>query len=445
MMKFWLRLSMVFCLLASAGYAHAEGFALYEYSARGIALSGAMMARKPDASAVAYNPALLTRLPGTHAMAGLTTVYPRGKMVWEDKSMEDTRLKHSLWHIPHGYFTHQINDDWFFGIGEFTRFGLGFEYPHDWPGRFNIYEVNLQSTSINPNIAWRATDKLSLAAGVEIVYVKLDLKKRSSVDMGVPSAYGGPASFEVDANIQDADAWGIGGNFAMHYQFNDQWAFGAQYRSPVRVHAYGDMQYSYVGYSGPSQIPVPGVGMVSGDAMAQGAYGQAFKDVGADSTVVLPDSVAFGLAWMPIPELSIEVGAIWTHWSTFGSLNIYMPDATNTNLKVARSNKHWRDTWRINAGAEWQALDWLALRVGYAYDEAPMTSKYADYLVPTANRNIYSGGIGIKWDAWTVDLAYAYIHPKRRNYNPAPERGLLESRPSESYTQLFSMSVGYEF
>ena len=428
MMKFWLRLCMVFCLLASAGHAQAEGFGLYEYSARGVALSGAMMARKPDASAVAYNPALLTRLPGTHVMAGLTTVYPRGKMVWEDKSPE-TRLKHSLWHIPHGYFTHQINDDWFFGIGEFTRFGLGFEYPHNWPGRFNIYEVNLQSTSINPNIAWKATDSLSLAAGVEIVYVKLDLKKRSMVPEGSQPGIG----MEIDANIQDADAWGIGGNIAMHYQFNEQWAFGAQYRSPVRVHAYGDMQYSLVAPSAYGWGP------------SQQAFDTIFKDVNADATVVLPDSIAFGLAWMPTPEFSIEVGAIWTHWSTFGSLNIYMPDAPYSPLREAKSNKQWRNTWRLNAGVEWQALDWLTLRAGYAYDQAPMTPRYADYLVPTANRNIYSGGIGIKWDAWTVDLAYAYIHPKRRNYNPAPERGLLESRPSESYTQLFSMSVGYEF
>lgn len=428
MLKFWLRLSLVLCLLANAGYAHAEGFALYEYSARGVALSGAMMARKPDPSAVAYNPALLTRLPGTHVMAGITTIYPRGKMVWEDKSPE-TRLKHSLWHIPHGYFTHQINDDWFFGIGEFTRFGLGFEYPHDWPGRFNIYEVNLTSFSINPNIAWRATDKLSLAAGVEIVNVNLDLKKRGQLAFPSPS---NSTPMEIDANIQDADAWGIGGNVAMHYQFNEQWAFGAQYRSPVRVHAYGDMQYTMID---------PGSYATAGGSVFQ----QVFRDVGADATVVLPDSVAFGLAWMPVPELSIEVGAIWTHWSTFGSLNIYMPDAPNPALRRSMSKKDWRDTWRLNAGIEWQALDWLALRLGYAYDEAPMTPEYADYLVPTANRNIYSGGIGLKWDAWTVDLAYSYIHPKRRNYNPAPERGLLESRPSESYTQLFSMSVSYEF
>ena len=444
-MKFWLRLSLVFCLLTSAGFAHAEGFALYEYSARGIALSGAMMARKPDASAVAYNPALLTRLPGTHAMAGVTTIYPQGKMAWKDPDLDDTKLKHGLWHIPHGYFTHQISDDWFFGVGEFTRFGLGFEYPHDWPGRFNIYEVNLTSFSINPNIAWKATEKLSLAAGVEIVYVNLDLRKRTYGDMS-RLALGQKAGFEVDANIQDADAWGVGGNFAMHYQFNEQWAFGAQYRSPVRVHAYGDMQYKNMGYSGPDTVINPGtMTPAPGGAVANGLYKSMFNDGEANATVILPDSVAFGLAWMPTPEFSIEIGAIWTHWSNFRSLNIYLPDSNNPLTNKSFTKKDWRDTWRLNAGVEWQALDWLTLRAGYAYDEAPMTSKYADYLVPTANRNIYSAGIGIQYESWTVDFAYAYIHPKRRNYNPAPDRGVYESRPKDSFTQLFSVSIGYEF
>ncbi|MDL2291050.1 outer membrane protein transport protein, partial [Desulfovibrio sp. OttesenSCG-928-F20] len=178
MLKHCLRLAVFCCFLAFAGNAFAEGFALYEYSARGVALGGSMMARKPDPSAVAYNPALITQLKGTHVMAGVTAIYPKGKMRWTDPDTGEqgrTLLKNSIWYIPHGYFTHQINDDWFFGIGEFTRYGLGFEYPHDWPGRFNIYEVSLVSASLNPNIAWRATDKLSLAAGVEIVYVNLDL------------------------------------------------------------------------------------------------------------------------------------------------------------------------------------------------------------------------------------------------------------------------------
>lgn len=409
----------------TSGKALADGFALYEYSARGVALSGAVMARKPDPSAVAYNPALLTRLPGVHVAAGSSFINPRGRMEWDDSLYETTRLKHSVWPIPHAYYTHQINDDWTFGVGEFTRYGLGFEYPSHWPGRFSIYDVALLSASINPVIAWRATDKLSLAAGVEIVYVTLDLKKRAKFNQGLPS---GATPMEVDADIKDANAFGIGGNVAMHYQFNDQWAVGAHYRSQVRVHAHGDIRYKLIdsgsyGPSGPT------------------TFDQVFKNGGADSTVILPDSVAAGISWTPTPEFSLEVGAIWTRWSTFRSLNISVPSPVDKTY----SPKHWRDSWRFNAGAEWDALDWLTLRVGYAYDQSPIRAPYDDYLVPTGNRHIYSGGLGFNWDAWTLDLAYSIIVPICRSYRDNPETGTLKSKTHASYTQIVAFTLAYEF
>ncbi len=48
----------------------ASGFALYENSPSGAAVSGAFAATADDVSAVWYNPAGLTQLDGTHVMAG---------------------------------------------------------------------------------------------------------------------------------------------------------------------------------------------------------------------------------------------------------------------------------------------------------------------------------------------------------------------------------------
>lgn len=424
-MKVCARLAVVFCFLAMAGTAFAEGFALYEWGARGVALGGAVMARKPDASTVAYNPALLTRLPGTRAMAGITAIMPRGKMEWTDERTGEqgsTSLKDLNWFMPHAYFTHQISDDWFFGIGEFTRFGLGFEYPNDWKGRFNIYEVSLISASLNPNIAWKATDSLSVAAGVEFVYVTLDLRKRVAVP-NRPTPLGVMNGGEFDVNIRDADAWGVGGNFAMHYQFNDQWAIGANYRSQVRVHAFG-----HTSYNNQNIHPTYYAGM-------------GWENGNTHAVVVLPDSVSAGLAFMPIPELSFEAGFVWTRWSTFNSLNIHFPQP----MGKVDTPKHWKDVWRFNAGVEWDALDWLSLRGGFVYDESPMTEAYEDYLVPTNDRYIWSAGLGFHWDSWTVDLSAAFIDAIGRRYGGDSRTNVLRSRAKASDTYIYSLSIGYEF
>lgn len=418
-------------LFAFSGTAFAEGFGLYEYSARGVALGGMMTARKPDPSAVAYNPALLTRLPGVHVMGGVSLIKPVGKIDTKDAygNKDTTSLHDSLWPIPHLYYTHQINENFTFGVGTFSRFGLGFEYPHNWPGRFNIYEVELQSLSLNPNIAWAATDKLSLAAGVEVLYVNLDLKKRA---LGPVYNSGGQmvGAMEVDSNIRDASDTGIGWNLAGHYQFNDQWAAGLHYRSQVRVHAKGEVEYTKVSQTGGTA------------AEGQGTFNSMFRDGKAHSTVILPDSYSGGVSFTPVPEVSIEVGATWTRWSSFRDLNIHLPQP----IGESRNKKHWKDAWRIGVGVEYSPLDWLDLRLGYVWDQTPMEGQYQDYLVPTKNRNIWSAGLGFKHEAWTLDLAYALIEARSRSYSANSETNVLESRTHESNaTHVFTMSLGYTF
>ncbi len=428
--------SRLVCAIAVAllfpGVVFAEGFSLYEYSARGIALGGAVVARKPDPSAVAYNPALLTRLPGVHLMGGMSTVSPYGKMDTLDDRGDrvTTGLRPATWVIPHFYYTHQINDAFTFGVGEFSRYGLGFEYPHNWPGRFNIYQVNLQSFSVNPNIAWAATDKLSLAAGAEILYVDLDLKKRVKVPIDNP--FGQDWSMEVDSNVQKASDTGLGWNAAAHYQFNDQWAAGFLYRSQVRVHAKGEVEYTLMGHTAGSMM----------DAGVRQGFAGNFRDGKAHATVILPDSYTGGISFTPIPELSFEFAATYTRWSSFRSLNIHLPQP----IGESRNPKHWKDVWRLGAGIEYSPLDWLTLRGGYIFDESPMAGRYQDYLVPTNDRNIWSLGLGFAWDSWNLDLAYAFIDAKGRVYPRSDETNVLRSRAHESNgTHVFSLSVGYEF
>lgn len=412
MLKLYSRCVALLCFFAGATAAHAEGFALYEYGARGLALGGAVMARTPDPSTVATNPALMTKLPGIQVMAGASAITPSGKMEGRDANGNfSSSLKPATWVIPHMYYTQKLNDSFSVGVGEFSRFGLGFEYPHNWPGRFNIYEVSLQTASINPAVAWAATDKLSLAAGVELVYVNLDLKKRSQPIPGRP--------FEVDVNIQDANDYGFGFNLAAHYQFNDQWAAGVQYRSQVEEKAYGDAQLSWVG------APIPGVSLTQGQAHA---------------TVILPDSWSGGVSWSPLPELSLEAGAIWTRWSSFRDLNIHMPNGT-----TAFSRKHWKDVWRLNVGAEYDALDWLTLRAGYVFDQSPMTEGHEDYLVPTDDRHIYSVGFGVHDGPWSVDFAFAHIAPVGRSYAANGATNVLHSKANDSKTEIYSVSFGYKF
>src|SRR3954452_22610231 len=65
---------VLLCLLAAlagASLASASGFGLFQHGARATGQAGAFTARASDPSALTYNPAAITKLPGLQLQAGL--------------------------------------------------------------------------------------------------------------------------------------------------------------------------------------------------------------------------------------------------------------------------------------------------------------------------------------------------------------------------------------
>ena len=130
------------CQVTTAG---AEGFALTEWSSRGLSLAGGMVGRADDPSAIAYNAAGITQLPGTHVMGGFAAIAPMGTIDLDlaDGSHTSTTTKPHIWAAPHAYITHQLNDRFWLGLGLFSRFGLGNEFADNWTGRYNLTNINI--------------------------------------------------------------------------------------------------------------------------------------------------------------------------------------------------------------------------------------------------------------------------------------------------------------
>jgi long-chain fatty acid transport protein len=384
-----------------------------------------MLARKPDPSAVAHNAALLTRLPGTRVMAGFTAIATTGGVRWRDGGVSGTtRARDAVYLIPHAYFTRQLSDRWFLGVGEFSRFGLGNTYPADWPGRFSVYDIYLLSASLNPAVAFRATDGLSLGAGVELLYASLDIANRT------PFAVPGAGAGEVDVRIDRAHDTGIGYNLALHYEFLPRWSLGVQYRSPVRIRARGRVSFALVAQDDPA---------------LREAFAAAFHDGPVEGTVTLPESVAFGVAFSPTERLSAEVGAVWTRWSRYRTLDMRLPPP----LPVAISPKHWKDTWRITSGLEYAARDWLDLRLGYNFTQSPMTDGFADYTVPTRDRHTFTAGAGLRSGGLQLDVAYILVLCNPRRYAASPAAlggtGALDSESAGFRAHELALSLTYLF
>ena len=166
-------------------------------------------------------------------MIGATAIIPSADVV----TQQGTTGTEDNWYLPpHFYTSYQVSEAVWLGLGVFSPFGLGTEFDENWPGRYNNYNAELQTVSVNPNLAVKVTDRLSLAAGLSAVWLNLKLEKKidASRFFGNPN-YNNPnvSTYDVDSTLE-GDNVGIGFNVAAHYKACDWFALGASYRSQVK-------------------------------------------------------------------------------------------------------------------------------------------------------------------------------------------------------------------
>ncbi|HJA79810.1 MAG TPA: outer membrane protein transport protein [Candidatus Desulfovibrio intestinavium] len=427
-----LRVMVVVCMLwaCQTAMVWAEGFALTEWSSRGLSLAGGMVGRADDPSAIAYNAAGITQLPGTRVMGGFAAIAPMGTIDLDlaNGGRTSTTTKPNIWPAPHAYITHQLNDRFWLGLGMFARFGLGNEFSESWTGRYNLTSVNFQTFSLVPTVAMKVNEVLSLSAGVEVMYAAFSMNQQ------IPSwqiinyfPQQGP-----DSRLTlDGTGWGAGLHVGAHFHMTDQLSLGITYKSPVTLNINGTVDYS----------------RHHANLLADQGQVPHTIDTDAHSTVHLPDSFAVGLAYQPLDNLSFEVGTVFTRWSTYDSLNIYF-DSDYQSI----SHKNWRDGWNFNASVEYEPLDWLALRAGIWYETPVINEAHADFMVPSNGRTGASVGAGFKWGNWTLDLAYAHLWVNGVDYAETDAAGIHSTvsgirggSSRDTVANIYSVSIGYTF
>lgn len=374
---------------------HAGGFALNEYAARANGMGGAVIALADDASVVAYNPAGMTQLLGDRVMLGVTAIAPTAAVT--TGSGTKTTTQSNVYFPPHAYLVHQINDKVWFGLGEFTRFGLGTQFNSDWSGSSKIYKAVLSSYSIEPNFALKLTDKLSVAIGPEFLYSSADLRQN-------------PLGTDVRMLV---DGVSYGAQAAVHYNFDDQWSAGFVYHTSQRAEDKGHAHYTG------GLLP--------------------YKDQALTITMDLPASYNFGVAYKPTDKWKLEADAIFTQWQDYKDMN-YSFEYIGTTIKP----KYWSNVWRFQLGGEYMATKWLALRAGFVWDQDPIRKGYEDYMLPANDRKIYSTGFGIIDGKYTYDFSLACAVNNNR-YVDANNNIVGASQFTNSRAYMAGFSIGYQF
>ncbi|MDD2904001.1 MAG: OmpP1/FadL family transporter [Syntrophales bacterium] len=390
------------CCWSQPGFG--SGFALYEVGARGSALGGAMVGRADDPSAIFYNPAGITQLPGLRVMGGISLIIPNVDVVtgWGPVTT-GTHMQDQVFFPPHLYLSYQIPaSPLWLGLGVFSPFGLGVEFDSAWPGRINNIKTSISSININPTFAVKITDYLAVGAGLDLMVFNVEMRRVLPLPL---------LGFQ-DTTIK-AHSLGCGWNAGLLVKPTDYLSFGISYRSQVRQQLKGEATFT------------PG-SLLNADAQGK---------------IILPDMFFAGVMFKLIKPLSVEVGFIYTRWSRFRQLEINF----NNVLGPVSEEKNWRDVWRVQLGLEYRAADWLDLRAGYAFDQEPIPDQYADYIVPASDRHYFSFGPGFRWRKWTLDLSYTFMFMADRAINNSRSVGVLPSNYENRYAHILGLSLGYRF
>lgn len=427
---FKVALTAIAVAAAFASTAHAAGFMLTEQSAGslGRAYAGAGV-DGTDLSGVYYNPATMVLHKGTAVQLGLVGVGLNLDYAGEDGTTANGRNKAEV--IPHGYFVHQINDTVWFGLGVTVPFGMGTEYDSHWDQADRGISANIQTVDINPNFAFKLSEKFSVGFGASIQYAQADLKKRSELKANGTAVPGGTAESEIDA---DSIAWGW--NVGFMWSPVENFRVGVSYRSQIRHDAEGDLTLS------DPRVADPSTDNSWGNSLNNPMINTMMTTHDGYATVTAPAWAMASVAWDVNDLVSLYGTFRWTDWSSFDKLEI----TSDVGLGETITNK-WRDTYLGSLGMDLRLTDWWTLRGGIAYESSPISKpEYRTAIIPDADRWWFAIGSSFKWnDNFQTDVSFAHLHGvhERSLYNSEDGGKVGKFRKLDAY--LLGVQMVYKF
>lgn len=378
-----------------SGHAGASGFQLLEQNGSGLGTAFAGSAAVADnASTIYFNPAGMTKLQAHEFSAGVDAVRPSFKFTNNSSSVAPAATGSNGgdaggWAaVPNGYLSWALTKDLYLGVGVGAPFGLITEYDSDWVGRFQAIKFDVKTININPSIAYRVNDKVSLGFGLNWQKMDAVYERQAAVAVAPPfqALTAAAQATRIKLDVDD-DAWGW--NVGALFDVSPTTRVGVSYRSTVKYTLDGTLTSS-------NQLISPNV--------------SAKADIKLPDTAIISVAQTLNDRWQLLGDLS------WTGWSSVQKINIIRTSSGGTATTQAGSTAQtleadFRDTWRVALGGVYKFDPAWDLKFGVAYDQSPVRS-VQQRLVSLPDNDRYWITGGAQWrptkDA-RVDLGAAYI------------------------------------
>ena len=316
------------------------------------------------------------------------------------------------------YLVHSVSPDLKFGLGVGSYFGLGLNYSNEWAGKYYVQSGSFTTAAVNPTIAYKIADWLSVGGGVSAVQGKLS--ERVAVNT---------LSEPGDGRLKyDASDVGYGYNLGVLFTLSPQTRVGVTYVSQVNLDFSDEARFKNLD------------GTVIGAALRA----SGLMDSNLKINVNLPAQLAVG-AYQALTENLALVGTVnWQNWSRFGQ-----PEISVGSGNQVTDNLDYQDTYHAGLGVYYRVAEPWLLMAGFGYDTSPTSSSSErGPLLPLGAAYRYAAGVQYDWSKdLSVGLAYTLIDAGTAKVNKTggPLKGDLEGEYDTNFIHAFNLNFVYRF
>lgn len=317
------------------------------------------------------------------------------------------------------YVAYKVNDWLSVGLGAYTPYGSSVEYPKNWEGSHLIQEIELQSIFIQPTVAIKINDKMSIGGGP--IFATGSVNFNRNLDRSLTDLRGERANVSIEKT--GINAWGY--TLGMTFRPSEKWTIGMNYRSEIEMEAEN--------------------GTADFENVPEGLQGQ-FADGTFDATLPLPAELTVGTSYQVNDKWLFAFDLNRTYWSTYESLNLSF-----SNGIESVNPRNYKNSTTYRFGAQYKANEQFTLRGGYYFDESPVQEGYFAPETPRNDSDNFTAGLTFNVNShFAIDASFLYIHFEEvdASYDYHPESNGQTSSFGGTYKNnafIPGLSVSYKF
>ncbi|AUI88181.1 long-chain fatty acid transporter [Vibrio azureus] len=407
------RCSLLSISVLMAFNAHSAGFQVNEHSASGLgrAFSGEG-AVADNASVLARNPAAMTRFKEAQFSGAFSIVDPEID-VYDVTNNEHSKDVAPMQFVPAAYYISPINDQWAWGFGMFTNYGVATDYPDDISAGDLAGDTSLVSVNFNPNVAYRINEQFSLGGGVNLVYAQAELTRHQ----GNLTSAAGEAQKSKKLISMDGDTVAFGWNVGALFELNENHRFGFGYRSKIDLD-FDDGEFN----SYDSGLSSP-------------------KKVKGRLKISLPAIIELSGFHQLNDQWAVHYGWQHTDWSEFTELKATSSDCLGG--VCFQKPEHYKGNNRYSVGGAYTLNQDWTLRAGIAYDEQ---AGEATLSIPDSDRMWYTAGFTYKvQENLSLDAGFALVKSKSGSFKETNNINKELSFDSKGVAYISAIQMNYTF